>query len=497
MDQSKDRYEREEVVRLICQSLHDLGYSRSTQLLEMESGFSMERPEVTQFRKGVLAGDWSHVEALLPSIGLQEPEKLEKVQFLLRRQKYLELLEAREVPAALGVLRNELTPLGCDTEQLHLLSSLLMCGDVKDLKKLAGWNGTVADTRKKLLEELQVNIAPSVMIPNRRMETLFDQAAKYQRDHCLYHDITEKEFSLYSDHRCDQSRFPGVTKHVFEGHSDEVWYVAFSNNGKYIASGSKDGTAIIWSIEEKRKLHVLKVLGKEVCFLAWSPNDSMIVTCANDGGLSLWNTRNGTCIRTLDNHTDVVTSCAWLSNNVHFVSGGLDKSLYLWNIQGSILYQWSNARVTDIAVSKDGKKMVSICADCKIRIYDLEKRLEQDYIKEDRRINSMRLSDDGRYVVVNLNDQDIHLWDIVEKRLVRRFAGLKQCEFIIRSCFGGHDQAFIASGSADGSIYVWHREQGTLIKVLPGHVGPVNCIHWNPANPYMFVSASDDRTIRL
>ncbi|KAK9763008.1 hypothetical protein K7432_010709 [Basidiobolus ranarum] len=398
---------------------------------------------------------------------------------------------------ALGVLRNELTPLNCDTEQLHHLSSLLMCSDVKDLKKQSGWSGNKIEGRAQLLEQLQVNIAPSIMIPSRRLETLFDQAAKYQRDHCLYYDIADREFSLYADHRCDGTQFPGVTKHVFEGHSDEVWYVAFSNNGKYIASGSKDGTAIIWSVEEKRKLHVLEAHDKEIGFLAWSPNDSMIVTCASDGGLSLWNTRNGTCIRTLDSHTEIVTSCAWLPDNVHFVSGGLDRSLYLWNIQGNNLHKWSNDRVTDIAVSKDGKKMVSICTDCKIRIYDLEKRLELDYIEEDRRINSMRLSDDGRFVVVNLNDQDIHLWDIVEKRLVRRFAGLKQCEFIIRSCFGGHEQSFIASGSADGSIYVWHREQGTLIEVLPGHVGPVNCIHWNPVNPYMFVSCSDDRTIRL
>jgi WD repeat-containing protein 26 len=77
---------------------------------------------VIQFRQGVLQGDWAKVDDLLPSLQLKDNAHTIELKFLLRRQKYLELLEDRDLKKAIHVLRNELAPLHFSTEQLHELS---------------------------------------------------------------------------------------------------------------------------------------------------------------------------------------------------------------------------------------------------------------------------------------------------------------------------------------------------------------------------------------
>ena len=137
-------HDREEVSRLLIQALNDLGYQESADKLVHESGFELERPSVAAFRHAVLQGEWAEAESLLfgshpPDEGggvsinngdgvyhegllLAEGVNKEELKFQLRMQKYLELLEERDLGGALMVLRQELTPLDQDIGQLHILS---------------------------------------------------------------------------------------------------------------------------------------------------------------------------------------------------------------------------------------------------------------------------------------------------------------------------------------------------------------------------------------
>lgn len=51
---------------------------------------------------------------------------------------------------------------------------------------------------------------------------------------------------------------------------------------------------------------------------------------------------------------------------------------------------------------------------------------------------------------------------------------------------------------ADGNVYIWHRDTGSLLEILSGHgEGSVNSVAWNSRNERMFASCSDDNTIRI
>lgn len=100
-------------------------FRNAAKTLEQDSGIALESETVTRFRAAILAGDWSLAESLLTMLpGNDDPESTDllQAQFLIRQQKFLELLEAQKTMKALHVLRNELTPLGQSIDRLHQLS---------------------------------------------------------------------------------------------------------------------------------------------------------------------------------------------------------------------------------------------------------------------------------------------------------------------------------------------------------------------------------------
>jgi len=153
--------DREEFVRLVIQSMRDVGYMyvecsyypfcvaqclitpvtyrESAATLEAESGYTMEAPEVSQFRQYILEASWSDAEDALTRLGVTDSDGLwvcyhlcywfralrlryQEAKFFIGQQKYLELLEAGKTTLALQVLRNELAPLNVAQDQLHFLS---------------------------------------------------------------------------------------------------------------------------------------------------------------------------------------------------------------------------------------------------------------------------------------------------------------------------------------------------------------------------------------
>lgn len=186
------------------------------------------------------------------------------------------------------------------------------------------------------------------MIPQRRMASLITQARAQQYQDCLYHTTPSTlpqltmhpqassssrslelshpiknqsthgpSLSLFSDHYCDKSCFPRVTSNILKVHTDEVWQIEWSHDGRYLASASKDQTAIIWEVgvstllilhrdsfaelvlqlesdsaRQWRPLRFLKNHGDSVGCIAWSMDDSLLLTAA-ENDVRIWNAKVG------------------------------------------------------------------------------------------------------------------------------------------------------------------------------------------------------------
>ncbi|MEE6473769.1 hypothetical protein FKM82_010168 [Ascaphus truei] len=500
----------EDVIRLIGQHLHGLGLHQTVDLLMQESGCRLEHPSATKFRNHVMEGDWDKAENDLNELKslVHSPHAVMRMKFLLLQQKYLEYLEDAKVLEALQVLRCELTPLKYNTERIHVLSGYLMCSHAEDLRAKAEWEGKGTASRSKLLDKLQTYLPPSVMLPPRRLQTLLRQAVELQRDRCLYHntklDNSLDSVSLLIDHVCSRKQFPCFTQQILTEHCNEVWFCKFSNDGTKLATGSKDTTVIIWQVDpETHQLKLLKTLEGHaygVSYLAWSPDDTYLVACGPDdcSELWLWNVQTGE-LRTKmsQSHEDSLTSVAWNPDGKRFVTGGQRGQFYQCDLDGNLLDSWEGVRVQCLWCLSDGKTVLASDTHQRIRGYNFEDLTDRNIVQEDHPIMSFTISRNGRLALLNVATQGVHLWDLQDRVLVRKYQGVTQGFYTIHSCFGGHNEDFIASGSEDHKVYVWHKRSELPIAELTGHTRTVNCVSWNPQIPSLMASASDDGTVRI
>lgn len=515
-------HDREEVTRLLIQGLGDLGYHGAANRLIHESGYEVESPAVAAFRNAILQGQWSEAESLLFGVDseadgggvsisnghshhfgglkLAANANPDSMRFSVREQKYLELLEKTETTTAIMVLRHELQPLRQDVGRLDHLSSLMVCPTVEDMMRQAHWHGALGNSRQTLLQELSRSISPSVMIPEHRLAVLLDQIKQSQIAKCLYHNPSTSP-SLFTNHMCDRTQFPLQTAFELNQSDGEVYIVEFSHNGQGLAASGADGATVIYDTSTFQVRHTLREHTRPIVYLAWSPDDTRLITCSQDNKARVWDASTGMCLLQIDHHNQPVSTACWAPDGETFVTGSLDKQsqLCLWTLDGRPSYNWAiDYRVQDCAISADGQRMVTISSERQIFVYNFVTREEEYSILLRTKMTCLSISRDSRYMLVNMADNEVQLIDIESAEIVRRFLGQKQELFVIRSTFGGADENLIISGSEDSKVYIWHKENGTLIETLEGHTrGCVNAVAWNPADPSMFASAGDDMIVRI
>ncbi len=165
-------------------------------------------------------------------------------------EKYLELLESGALDQALDCLKKQITPRSPDPAKLYKLASLMASKDKEQLYQRAKWSGANAESRKQVLAQLLEFISPQKIMDSRRLEVLLGQALQYQVSQCKYHNSANAEMSLMQDHQCANNQIPSVCIKTLALHTDEVWGVHFSPDGRFLASVSRDNVVIIWTIQK-------------------------------------------------------------------------------------------------------------------------------------------------------------------------------------------------------------------------------------------------------
>jgi len=288
-----------------------------------------------------------------------------------------------------------------------------------------------------------------------------------------------------------------------QGHSDSVYSVAFSPDGKILASGSRDNTTRLWDVEEGQVLgQPLQGHSADVYSVAFSPDGKHLASGSGDKTIRLWDVEKGQALgQPLQGHSADVYSVAFSPDGKILASGSVDKTIRLWDVEkGQALgqpLQGHSSVVTSVAFSPDGKHLASGSGDKTIILWDVEKgqALGQPLQGHFDRVWSVAFSPDGKILASGSGDKTIILWDVEKGQALGQ--PLQGHSDEVFSVAFSPDGKHLASGSGDKTIILWDVEKGhALGQPLQGHFSLVSSVAFSPSGKIL-ASGSTDGTIRL
>ena len=212
-----------------------------------------------------------------------------------------------------------------------------------------------------------------------------------------------------------------------QGHTGYVSSVAFSPDGKHIASGGDDFTVKVWDIDT-RKTHI---------------------------------------------HPDTVTAVAFNHRGTVLASGA-DKKVRLWNLitgKAKAILDGHSASPTALAFSPDNSLLASAAADQTVILWDMTTLAKRRAIKDAAdSVQALAFNDNGTLLATGGSDSKVRLWDTETGAIPAALASHKGVIVCLAFSPGGK---MLASGSTDGTVKLWDVPTGKERATLERHPGSV------------------------
>jgi len=260
------------------------------------------------------------------------------------------------------------------------------------------------------------------------------------------------------------------------GHAASVRSVAFSLDGRTLASGSKDNTIRLWDMQTRTLRKTLIGHTGEVSNVAFSADGKILASGSSDRTICLWNMETDTLLKTLTGHTETVLSVSFSADGKTLASASTDSTMRLWDTQSGELRETlpltHPEEILEMAFSPDGNTLVTWCWDNPIFLWDVQTGERRETATEELRdvVNSIAFSPDSKTFATAMNNGTIRLWNIQTGELSRIFIG--HTYYVLCVAFSP-DGKMLASGSNDGTLRLWDGETGELRNTHTGWTSEV------------------------
>ena len=221
------------------------------------------------------------------------------------------------------------------------------------------------------------------------------------------------------------------------GYIKQVFSLAFSPDGKILATGTWHGSIKLWDVATRTEIttFTLSAYRSRIMSLAFSPDGKILASGITDDWtgpniIRLWDMATKTQLPPLVGHTHGVQSVTFSPDGKTLASGSFDSTIRLWDVAtkteiAKIPYENS---VTSVSFSPDGKTLVSSAFNGKVAFWDVGKRAFKDQFLV-RSVNLLRYASftlDGGRIVTASQDGDIKIWEVdLDAKTYRRIARLQ------------------------------------------------------------------------
>ncbi len=280
-----------------------------------------------------------------------------------------------------------------------------------------------------------------------------------------------------------------VETKVLQGKSSHVIALAFSPDGKRLASGSKDKTVRLWNTTTGTELIILRKHTGWISILAFSPNGKRLASGSTDKTVHLWDTDTGELITTLTGHLNDIAALSFSPDGKTLASGSIDGTIRFWNTETGDLLPINITEHTEwvkaVSFIKGSSTLASVAFNGIITIWNLETSQKTDLQMTGHRdfLPTLAFSPGGTQLVsigakasmflkagsvitpsVWLSDHIVRLTDVTTGRelatLDKRNAGT----------YPGSNIAFSPDGKTvafgrQGKIHLWNTETGTSFDI--------------------------------
>ncbi len=293
------------------------------------------------------------------------------------------------------------------------------------------------------------------------------------------------------------SRPQGTLFVTYRGHSDSVYSVSWSPDGKRIASGSADKTVQLWNVSDSRYSFTYRGHTATVESIVWFPPGRRAASGSWDRTVQIWNTADGSNIFTYRGHTDAVFSVSLSPDSRRIASGSRDNTVRVWDALDSsnpFIYRGHTNAVFSVAWSPDGKRIASGSGDNTVQVWDaVDGSKPYTYNGHSGIVYSVSWSPDGKLIASCSDDDTVQVWEAANGRYLFAYRGHTAA---VNSVSWSPDGKHIASSSDDKTVQVWNASDGSGSFIYRGHTDGVIAVAWSPEGKRI-ASCSYDNTVQV